>query len=107
MGNVIDLNEKDFDTVVLQSEVPVLVDFWSPACVPCRTVAPILEELAVEYGDDARFVKINIFENTVVAGKLGVSTLPTLVIYNKGQVVERLVGVQDRDKLMDLLDEYC
>lgn len=107
MTKVIDLNEKDFDTIVLSSEVPVLVDFWSPTCVPCRTVAPILEELAEEYGDDAKIVKINIFENVVVASKLSVSSLPTLIIFDKGNMVERLVGTQSKDKLTELLDQYC
>jgi len=106
MGKVIELKEADFDSAVLQSDVPVLVDFWSPTCGPCRLVAPILEELAEDYGEDAKIVKINVFDNAVIAGKLNISVLPTLIIFNQGKMVERLVGAQRKDKLEDLLDEY-
>lgn len=106
MGKAIELNETDFDAVVMKSDVPVLVDFWSPTCGPCRAVAPILDQLVDEYGDDAKFVKINIFENATVAGKLGVEMLPTLIIFDGGKMVERLTGAQSKDALMELLDEY-
>lgn len=106
MGKAIELSEVDFDAVVMKSEVPVLVDFWSPTCGPCRAVAPILDQLVDEYGEDAKFVKINIFDNTGVAARLGVDMLPTLIIFDHGQMVERLTGAQSKDALMDLLDEY-
>ena len=101
-----ELSEADFDSVVINSEVPVLVDFWSPTCGPCRAVAPILDQLVEEYGEDAKFVKINIFDNAQIAGKLGVEMLPTLIIFDQGKMVERLTGAQSKDALMDLLDEY-
>lgn len=101
-----ELAENDFDSAVINSEVPVLVDFWSPTCGPCRAVAPILDQLVDEYGDDAKFVKINIFDNANIAAKLGVEMLPTLIIFNQGKMVERLTGAQSKEKLMELLDEY-
>lgn len=106
MGNVIELKDADFETVVIQSSIPVLVDFWSPSCIPCRTVAPILEKLAEEYDGEVAFAKVNIFENMVVAGRLNVMSLPTLIIYNQGQPVERLAGIQSKETLAELLDQY-
>lgn len=106
MGKAIELNENDFEAIVLQSDIPVLVDFWSTTCGPCRAIAPILDELAEEYADEAKIVKVNVFENTNVAGKLNVSSLPTLILFDQGQMVERLVGAQSKEKLQDILDEY-
>lgn len=106
MGKVLELNEADFDAVVLKSEIPVLLDFWSPTCMPCRVVAPILEDLAEDFEGEAKIVKINVFENVNIAGHLGISSLPTLIIYHQGKMVERLVGAQSRDKLEELLEEY-
>lgn len=106
MGKVIELKDADFETVVIQSSIPVLVDFWSPSCIPCRTVAPILEKLAEEYDGEVAFAKVNIFENMVVAGRLNVMSLPTLIIYNQGQPVERLAGIQSKETLAELLDQY-
>lgn len=106
MGNILDITDADFDREVMQSEVPVLVDFWSPTCVPCRAMAPVISALAEEFGDEAKFVKVNIFESNAVAGKLGVSTLPTLILFDKGQMVERLMGVHSKEKLIELIDQY-
>ncbi|MDD3586177.1 MAG: thioredoxin [Thermoguttaceae bacterium] len=106
MGNIIDITDADFDREVMQSEVPVLVDFWSPTCVPCRAMAPVVAALAEEFGNEAKFVKVNIFESNAVAAKLGVSTLPTLILFSGGQMVERLMGVHAKDKLIELIDQY-
>ncbi|MDO4586414.1 MAG: thioredoxin [Planctomycetia bacterium] len=106
MGKAIDLNENNFDAVVLQSDIPVLVDFWSTTCGPCRAIAPILDELAEEYAQEAKIVKVNVFENTNIAGKLNISSLPTLIIFDQGQMVERLVGAQSKERLQNLLEEY-
>jgi len=105
MGNVIELSEQDFDTVVLQSDVPVLVDFWSPSCGPCRLIAPLLDVLATENGDAAKFVKINAFENMTVAARYGVDMLPTIMIFRNGNVVERMVGAVDKARMQSALDE--
>ena len=105
MGNVIELLEQDFDAVVLQSDVPVLVDFWSTSCGPCRLIAPLLEELADENGDEAKIVKINAFENMNVAARYGVDMLPTIMIFNGGNVVERMVGAVDKARMQNAIDE--
>ena len=105
MGQVIELSEQDFDSVVLKSEVPVLVDFWSPSCGPCRMIAPMLDELAVENEGDAKIVKVNTFENMSIAARYGVDMLPTLMVFNNGNVVERMIGAVSKDRLQSALDE--
>ena len=105
MGNVIELSERDFDTVVLQSDVPVLVDFWSPSCGPCRLIAPLLDVLAKENGDSAKIVKINTFENMAVAARYGVDMLPTIMVFHNGNVVERMIGAVDKSRMQEALDE--
>jgi len=105
MGQVIELSEQDFDSVVLKSEMPVLVDFWSPSCGPCRIIAPMLDELAVENEGDAKIVKVNTFENMSIAARYGVDMLPTLMVFNNGTVVERMIGAVSKDRLQSALDE--
>jgi len=105
MGSVIELSEQDFDAVVLQSDVPVLVDFWSPSCGPCRLIAPLLDVLATENGDAARIVKINTYENMNLAACYGVDMLPTIMIFRNGNVVERMIGAVDKARMQEALDE--
>jgi len=105
MGNVIEVSERDFDAIVLQSDVPVLVDFWSPSCGPCRLVAPLLDVLATENGTAAKIVKINTFENMTVAARYGVDMLPTIMIFRGGNVVERMVGAVDQARMQGAIDE--
>lgn len=105
MSQVLELTEGLFDQEVLQADVPVLVDFWSPSCMPCRSLVPILEELAEENQGDAKIAKINVAECPALGAKYGVEMLPTLLFFNEGQVVERMVGVQSVDKIQNALDE--
>ena len=105
MGNVIELSEQDFDAVVLQSDVPVLVDFWSPSCGPCRMIAPLLDTLAADNGDAAKIVKINVYENMALASRYGVDMLPTLMFFRNGNVVERIIGAVDKARMQSALDE--
>ena len=105
MGNVIEVSERDFDAIVLQSDVPVLVDFWSPSCGPCRLVAPLLDVLATENGTAVKIVKINTFENMTVAARYGVDMLPTIMIFRGGNVVERMVGAVDQARMQGAIDE--
>ena len=104
MGRVAELSESDFDTI-LQAEVPVLVDFWSPTCGPCRTLAPILEELADENEGDATIGKVNTAQYPALVSRFGIDALPTLLFFYKGRVVERMVGVQSKYKIQSALDE--
>ncbi|MDR2117806.1 MAG: thioredoxin [Planctomycetaceae bacterium] len=104
MKLILELTEADFDRNVLQSAVPVLVDFWSPSCVPCRMLVPILEELANDNIDEVRITKINVAQFPQIVTKYGIEILPTILIFNKGIVVEQIIGVQSKDKLQNILD---
>ena len=104
MGRVAELSENDFDAV-LQADTPVLVDFWSPTCGPCRALVPILEELAEENEEDATIAKVNVAEHPALGARFGIDTLPTLLFFHHGKVIERMTGVQSKHKIQSALDE--
>ncbi|GHT10023.1 thioredoxin [Planctomycetales bacterium] len=95
-----------FESVITTNAV-VLVDFWSPTCVPCRQLAPILAEIAEEYEDDISVVKVNTAENAPLAAKYGIDMLPTLLFFSQGKVVNRMTGVQPKHKIEESLDEIA
>ena len=105
MGMVAEVTDSSFQTDVLKSQEPVLVDFWAPWCGPCRMIAPMVEELAAENRGSIKVTKINIDDNPEAAQNYGVSSIPTLMIFKGGEVVERMVGVQPKSRLQQALDE--
>jgi thioredoxin 1 len=105
MQNVKELSDSNFETEVLQSTEPVLVDFWAPWCGPCRMIAPLVEELATENSGVIKVAKINIDDSPNTAASLGVSSIPTLMIFKNGEVVDRFVGVQPKKRLQDAIDQ--
>ncbi len=104
MGKAAEVNDGQFDAEVLKSDVPVLVDFWAPWCGPCRMLTPVIEELAGENAGSAKVVKVNIDDSPGVAGNFGVSSIPTVMVFKGGDVVERFVGVQPKSKLQAAID---
>ena len=102
--SVREVNEHDFDQVVLKSRTPVLVDFWAEWCGPCRMIAPALEELANEYEGKITVAKINIDENPQVPTKYGVRGIPTLMIFQHGQVAATKVGALPKTKIKEWID---
>jgi thioredoxin 1 len=104
MANVAEFTEQNFQSEVVNSSQPVLVDFWAPWCGPCRMIAPMVEELAGEYSGAVKIGKVNIDEAQGLAQNYGVSSIPTLMIFKGGEVVDRFVGVQPKTRLQQALD---
>ena len=96
----------DFESVVLKSTTPVLVDFWAEWCGPCRAVGPILEEISNEYGAKLKIVKLNTDEEASIAMKYGISSIPTMNVFVGGQVVKSIVGAKPKPALLKDLESY-
>ena len=105
MANLTEFTDDNFSTEVLESSEPVLVDFWAPWCGPCRQIAPMIDELAGENAGSVKVGKVNIDENPQAAQNYGVQSIPTLMIFKGGEVVERFVGAQPKVRLQEALDE--
>ena len=92
MANIQELSESSFETEVLGSAKPVLVDFWSPMCTPCRRIAPLLEQFAIENPETVKVVKVNTDDNMKLAADHSIFSIPTLILFKDGQEVDRFVG---------------
>jgi thioredoxin 1 len=102
--NILDVSDSNFETVILKSEKPALVDFWASWCAPCRAVTPILEEMA-EFGEKVRFAKMNVDENPSTPSKYGVRGIPTLILFKNGAVVDQVVGAVPKTQIQELIDK--
>jgi thioredoxin 1 len=100
------VTDDTFTSQVLQSDRPVLVDFWAEWCAPCRMVAPVLEEIATEYADRIRVVKLNIDENPGVARSYPIMHVPTLMVFKNGAVAKTIVGAKPKSALLRDIEEY-
>jgi thioredoxin 1 len=97
-------DDNTFESAVLKTDRPALVDFWAPWCGPCRALAPVLEEIAAAYNGRANVIKVNVDESPKTASNYGVQSIPTLLFLRKGKVRESLVGLTTKDKLVALID---
>ena len=105
MADVNELSDANFEAEVLKSAQPVLVDFWAPWCGPCRMVGPVVEQLAAENAGSIKVAKMNVDDSPTTAAGYGISSIPTLMIFKDGQVVDRFVGIQPKNRLQDAIDQ--
>jgi thioredoxin 1 len=102
---VMDIEDGSFDSEVLQSDKPVMVDFWAPWCGPCKAIGPVVEELAGTFGDKIKFTKCNVDNNPVTPGKYGIKAIPTLILFKEGNVVEQITGMVAKSKLEEAINK--
>ena len=100
---IVEISDSSFDSEILKSDKPVVVDFWAPWCGPCKAIGPVLEDLAGTYGDQVKFTKCNVDDNPVTPGKFGIKAIPTLIFFKEGKVVDQITGMVAKTKLEDTL----
>jgi len=99
------VDETNFDKVVVESKLPVLVDFWAPWCGPCQSIAPIVDELSNEYDGKVNFAKLNVDEASSIPPRYGIHSIPTLIIFKDGKPIQQVVGLKPKKELKELLDQ--
>jgi thioredoxin 1 len=98
-GNIIEISDGSFDQEVVKSDLPVLVDFWAPWCGPCRSIAPVIDELSNEFGGQLKFAKCNVDDNPKTPGQFGIRAIPTLIIFKDGKVSEQITGAVSKSQI--------
>ncbi len=103
--SILTLTDSGFDEGI-QGDTPVLVDFWAGWCAPCKMIAPVLDELAAEYAGRVRIAKVDVDQNTATAQRFNIQSIPTLLVIKNGEVVDKVMGVQPKEALSQLLDKH-
>ena len=103
--NIVELNSDNFETEVIASDIPVIVDFASESCMPCKMLKPTLDELAEELLDDVKIVTVDVIKNNDIALKYSVQAVPTLLFMKNGEVIKRLVGLNSKNEIKEIVDE--
>lgn len=103
--NIIDVSDDSFETEIIKSDKPTLVDFWATWCAPCRAIAPVIEELANSHVGKIKVVKMNVDDNPATPGKYGVRGIPTLILFKDGEIVDQLVGSVPKSQIEELLNK--
>ncbi len=105
-GKIMEVGDQNFETEVLNSDQPVLVDFWAAWCAPCRMLAPVVEAIAAKYDGKARVVKLNVDENMLTASKYNIKGIPTLLLFKNGVIKEQIVGNTTKDTISKMIDNH-
>ncbi|PYV83549.1 MAG: thioredoxin [Acidobacteria bacterium] len=105
-GNLFEFTDNNFESEALKSDKPVLVDFWAPWCAPCRMVGPIIEELAGNYSDKIKVGKLNTDDNPGIASRYGIMSIPTILLFKNGEIVERIVGAAPKKDFEKMLSSH-
>ena len=106
MSEVLHINDADFESVVVNSDIPVLLDFWAPWCGPCKMISPVLDELAPEFAGKVKIVKMNVDDNQATPAQFGVRSIPTLLLIKNGQVVATQVGALPKTQLANFINQH-
>ena len=107
MAEILDVNDGSFDSEVLQSDRPVLVDFWAEWCAPCRQIAPIIKDLASNYDGRIKIVKVNVDDSHQTAEAYGVRSIPAILAFKDGQVVEQMIGARPKASFVELAEKLA
>ena len=106
MSNVADIKDENFESEVVNSSIPVVVDFWATWCGPCRKLSPVLDEISQNYEDRVKFVKVNVEENVDTAKKYSISGLPSLLVFKNGEAIERMTGLMPKSTIISNIEKH-
>lgn len=104
-SNLIHVNDRNFSSEVLQSDIPVLVDFWATWCGPCQAISPIVEELAKEFTGKVKVAKLNVDENPITPSQYGIRGIPTLILFKRGKILDQIVGSVPKSRLKAMVEK--
>ena len=102
---MLNITKSNFEKEVIFSEIPVVLDFWATWCGPCKMLSPVLDELAAEYSDRARFCKVNVDDELELSARFGIASIPTLIFFKNGEILKKTVGYHEKDELEETLKE--